>query len=91
VARPYLGEFVSTRSDWRPPARTAAARRGDDPDATWQFANFLLADGDDLKDVVAGTAAAPGPRQAKPGRPTDKDRPAEQAAPKRRRRSPARS
>jgi hypothetical protein len=64
VAKPYLGDFVSTRSDWRPPARTSAARRGDDPDAIWQFQNFLLADGDDLADVVAGKAAAPGPRQA---------------------------
>ncbi|MCS5616601.1 MAG: saccharopine dehydrogenase NADP-binding domain-containing protein [Pirellulales bacterium] len=63
VAKPYLGDFVSTKSDWRPPARTAAARRGDDPDAIWQFRNFLLADGDDLKDVVAGKTAAPGPRR----------------------------
>jgi homospermidine synthase len=91
VAGPYLGEFISTASDWRPPARTAAARRGADPDALWQFANFLLADGDDLKDVVAGTAAAAGPRQAKPGRPAAKDQPVEKAAAKRRKRSPARS
>jgi len=87
VARPYLGELVSTPSDWRPPARTAAARRGDDPDAIWQFANFLLADGDDLKDVVAGRATAPGPRRS----PGANDAAGRSTATKRRKRTAARS
>jgi homospermidine synthase len=75
VARPYLGDFLSARSDWRPPARTAEARRGD-PDAVWQFRNFLLCDGDDLADPLAnhlrsgrGSAAAGRPARARSRRP----------------------
>lgn len=50
IAKPYLGKFISTQSDWTPLKRSydpfrgqvAARRDHDDP---WQFKNFLLPDG----------------------------------------------
>ena len=50
IAKPYLGKFISTQSDWTPLKRSydpfrgqvAARRDSDDP---WQFKNFLLPDG----------------------------------------------
>jgi homospermidine synthase len=51
VARPYLGSFISTRSDWTPlsdlPRTFAGYDRSDfDRRDPWQFRNFLLRDGE---------------------------------------------
>jgi len=51
IAKPYLGEFISTQSDWTPLMHYSNAFHGfnrpmidlTDP---WQFKNFLLTDGD---------------------------------------------
>jgi homospermidine synthase len=51
VAKPYLGKFISTRSDWTPLKEYSNAFKGynkPDLDAKdpWQFKNFLVKDGD---------------------------------------------
>jgi homospermidine synthase len=51
VARPYLGKFISVRSDWTPLTNYSNAFHGYnrpavDPADPWQFKNFLLTDGD---------------------------------------------
>ena len=51
VSRPYLGKFISTRSDWTPLKGYTNAFSGynkPDRDAKdpWQFKNFLVKDGD---------------------------------------------
>jgi homospermidine synthase len=51
VSRPYLGNFISTRSDWTPLRDTRNAFSGfNKPDFDkkdpWQFKNFLVKDGD---------------------------------------------
>jgi homospermidine synthase len=51
IAKPYLGRFISTRSDWTPLKNYSNAFRGFnrpviDPSDPWQFRNFLLTDGD---------------------------------------------
>jgi len=52
IAKPYLGKFISTASDWTPlegcrsafPGYAAPSFDLEDP---WQFKNFLITDGDD--------------------------------------------
>jgi homospermidine synthase len=51
VARPYLGRFISTPSDWTPLKNYVNAFHGFnrpslDPTDPWQFKNFLVTDGD---------------------------------------------
>ena len=51
IAKPYLGKFISVRSDWTPLKDYASAFPGYndpsvDPDNVWQFKNFLITDGD---------------------------------------------
>ncbi len=51
VARPYLGDFISTRSDWTPLKDLPRPFEGyNDPDFDmsdpWQFRNFLVKEGD---------------------------------------------
>jgi homospermidine synthase len=51
IAKPYLGKFISVRSDWTPLKHYASAFHGYnkpniDPGDPWQFKNFLLTDGD---------------------------------------------
>jgi len=51
IAKPYLGKFISTKSDWTPLKRYSNAFQGFnqpqiDPEDPWQFKNFLLSDGD---------------------------------------------
>jgi homospermidine synthase len=51
IARPYLGRFISVRSDWTPLKYYSSAFHGYnrphiDPSDPWQFKNFLLTDGD---------------------------------------------
>jgi len=51
IAKPYLGRFISTPSDWTPLKHYASAFNGYnrpeiDPEDPWQFKNFLLTDGD---------------------------------------------
>ena len=51
IARPYLGKFISMRSDWTPLKYYSSAFQGYnrphvDPSDPWQFKNFLLTDGD---------------------------------------------
>ncbi len=51
IAKPYLGKFISTRSDWTPLKNYSNAFNGFnrpaiDPSDPWQFQNFLLTDGD---------------------------------------------
>jgi len=51
VARPYLGDFISTRSDWTPlkeltPAFEGYAPNHFDLSDPWQFKNFLVKEGD---------------------------------------------
>ena len=51
VAKPYLGKFLSTPSDWTPLKHYFNAFRGYnepflDPNDPWQFKNFLVTDGD---------------------------------------------
>jgi len=51
VARPYLGNFISTRSDWTPlkdlaPAFDGFAPNHFDLSDPWQFKNFLVKEGD---------------------------------------------
>ena len=46
VAKPYLGKFISVRSDWTPLKDTSVTFQGyNDPDIDlddpWQFKNFL--------------------------------------------------
>jgi len=51
IAKPYLGKFISTASDWTPLKHYQNAFKGynrpnldlRDP---WQFKNFLITDGD---------------------------------------------
>jgi homospermidine synthase len=50
VSRPYLGKFISTRSDWTPLKHYVNAFPGFNDSAVdrkdpWQFKNFLIADG----------------------------------------------
>ena len=50
VAKPYLGDFISTPSDWTPLADYENPFEGynapqQDPDDVWQFKNFLITDG----------------------------------------------
>lgn len=50
IAKPYLGKFISTPSDWTPLKHYSNAfdgynRPAIDPDDPWQFKNFLLTDG----------------------------------------------
>ncbi len=51
IAKPYLGKFISTPSDWTPLKGYASAFKGyNKPDLDvkdpWQFKNFLIKDGD---------------------------------------------
>jgi homospermidine synthase len=51
VARPYLGKFISTPSDWTPLKHYSNTFQGYnkpalDPRDPWQFKNFLITDGD---------------------------------------------
>jgi homospermidine synthase len=51
IAKPYLGKFISTPSDWTPLKHYTNAFVGYnkpsiDPDDMWQFKNFLITDGD---------------------------------------------
>ncbi|MDD5628101.1 MAG: saccharopine dehydrogenase C-terminal domain-containing protein, partial [Elusimicrobia bacterium] len=51
VAKPYLGKFVSRRSDWTPLKHYTNAFKGFNNPAVdrkdpWQFKNFLITDGD---------------------------------------------
>jgi homospermidine synthase len=51
IAKPYLGKFISVRSDWTPLKHYSNAFHGYnrpdvDPSDPWQFRNFLLTDGD---------------------------------------------
>ncbi len=51
VSRPYLGRWISTRSDWTPlrdyrNAFSGHNRPSFDPRDPWQFKNFLVKDGD---------------------------------------------
>ena len=51
IAKPYLGKFISTPSDWTPLKHYFNAFRGYnepflDPNDPWQFKNFLVTDGD---------------------------------------------
>jgi homospermidine synthase len=51
IARPYLGSFISTRSDWTPlknltPAFDGYAPNHFDHSDPWQFKNFLVKEGD---------------------------------------------
>jgi homospermidine synthase len=51
VARPYLGSFISTRSDWTPLSALSRTfdgydNRDFDQRDPWQFRNFLLRDGE---------------------------------------------
>jgi homospermidine synthase len=51
IARPYLGKFISTPSDWTPLAHytnvfDGYARPSIDPTDPWQFKNFLVRDRD---------------------------------------------
>lgn len=51
VAKPYLGKFISVRSDWTPLRDYTSAFPGYnapsvDEDDVWQFKNFLISDGD---------------------------------------------
>ncbi|MBI4678620.1 MAG: homospermidine synthase [Elusimicrobia bacterium] len=51
VARPYLGKFISTPSDWTPLKHYTNAFQGYnnpavDREDPWQFKNFLITDGD---------------------------------------------
>ena len=51
VAKPYLGKFISKRSDWTPLANYANVFEGYvqpliDPSDPWQFKNFLVGDRD---------------------------------------------
>ena len=51
IAKPYLGKFISTRSDWTPLRDYDNAFKGyNKPDLDlkdpWQFKNFLIKDGD---------------------------------------------
>ena len=51
IAKPYLGKFISTKSDWTPLKRYSNAFQGFnqpqiDPEDPWQFKHFLLSDGD---------------------------------------------
>jgi len=46
IAKPYLGKFISVRSDWTPLKENSVTFHGYndpaiDPDDTWQFKNFL--------------------------------------------------
>ena len=50
-AKPYLGKFISTPSDWTPLKHYSNAFMGHnspaiDPSDPWQFKNFLITDGD---------------------------------------------
>lgn len=52
VAKPYLGKFISTPSNWTPTNNTSDTFRGYnnpdiDSDDPWQFKNFLRTDGKD--------------------------------------------
>jgi homospermidine synthase len=51
AAKPYLGKFISTRSDWTPLKHYTNAFKGFNNPAVdrkdpWQFKNFLITDGD---------------------------------------------
>ena len=51
IAKPWLGKFISTRSDWTPLRDYTCAFKGyNQPDIDvkdpWQFKNFLIKDGD---------------------------------------------
>ena len=51
IAKPWLGTFISTPSDWTPLKHYQNAFPGyNDPkldyDDPWQFKNFLISDGD---------------------------------------------
>ena len=51
IAKPYLGRFISTRSDWTPLKNYTNAFHGFNRPAVdladpWQFKNFLITDGD---------------------------------------------
>ncbi|OIR05226.1 homospermidine synthase [mine drainage metagenome] len=51
ISKPYLGKFISTRSDWTPLSGYRNAFKGYnkpelDAKDPWQFKNFLVKDGD---------------------------------------------
>jgi len=51
IAKPYLGKFISTPSDWTPLKHYSNTFEGFnkpalDPSDPWQFKNFLITDGD---------------------------------------------